>query len=143
MRKIAHVSPLVGVAVETAMLLPIAIVYAIVSPSAHPRDAHDLALLAISGLVTGLPLLWFTAAARRLRLTTLGFLQYLAPVGQFLLAVFAYHEPFGRWNLIGFSFIWAALVVYSIDSYRAYRASSVVAAPEPDDDERVPAIAEV
>ena len=143
-RKIAHVSPLVGVAIETAMLLPIAVAFIIVSPIAHPRTASDLGILMLSGVVTGLPLLWFTAAARRLRLTTLGFLQYGAPIGQFLLAVFAYGEPFGRWNLIGFSFIWAALVVYSIDSLRAYRAAASARAPERvAEDEVVPAVAEV
>ena len=136
MRKIAHVSPLIGVAVETTMLLPIALAYIAVSPSAHPRTPGDLGVLMLSGVVTGLPLLWFTAAARRLRLTTLGFLQYGAPIGQFLLAVFAYGEPFGRWNLIGFSFIWAALIVYSIDSLRAYRAATSGAPPTPAEEPR-------
>jgi chloramphenicol-sensitive protein RarD len=144
MRKIAHVSPLVGVAVETAMLLPIAVAYIIVAPTAHPQAPRDFGVLMLSGLVTGLPLLWFTAAARRLRLTTLGFLQYGAPIGQFLLAVFAYGEPFGRWNFIGFSFIWAALIVYSIDSLRAYRATaSARSESSVAEDEVVPAVAEV
>lgn len=139
-RKIAHVSPLVGVTVETAMLLPFALVYitwpASGALSLGPRDWF---LIAISGVVTGLPLLWFTAAARRLRLTTLGFLQYGAPIGQFLLAVFLYGEPFGRSNLIGFGFIWIALAVYSVDSVRAYRRAAP-AEPQPEPD---PALAEI
>jgi chloramphenicol-sensitive protein RarD len=124
-RKVAHVTPLVGVTIETAMLVPVAVAYlALVGTSSHPLAAKDYGILALSGIVTGLPLLWFTAAARRLRLTTLGFLQYGAPIGQFLLAVFAYGEPFGTWNLIGFAFIWGALALYTIDSLRAYRATT-------------------
>ena len=127
-RKVAHVTPLVGVTVETAMLVPLALGYLAVADvrttAGAPLGPRDYGLILISGVVTGLPLLWFTAAARRLRLTTIGFLQYGAPIGQFLLAVFLYGEPFGRWNLIGFSFIWAALVVYTIDSFRAYQAAT-------------------
>ena len=68
-----------------------------------------------------MPLLWFTNAARRLRLSTVGFLQYLAPTGQFLLAVFAYGEPFSRTHAIAFSCIWAALLIYSVDTVVAQR----------------------
>ena len=133
-RKVAHVTPLVGVTIETAMLVPVAIAYlAVVGTSTQSLAARDYGVLALSGIVTGLPLLWFTAAARRLRLTTLGFLQYGAPIGQFLLAVFAYGEPFGTWNLLGFSFIWAALIVYTIDSLRAYHA--LTASPRAEEEE--------
>ncbi len=138
-RKVAHVTPLVGVTIETAMLVPVAIAYLIVAGAGGMAlAAYDYGILALSGIVTGLPLLWFTAAARRLRLTTLGFLQYGAPIGQFLLAVFAYGEPFGRWNFVGFSFIWTALVVYTIDSLRAYRAATA-----PPREEQEPAVAEI
>ena len=141
-RKVAHVAPLVGVAIETAMLVPAAAAYLVLVAGRGRMSftAYDNGILALSGIVTGLPLLWFTAAARRLRLTTIGFLQYGAPIGQFLLAVFAYGEPFGRWNLIGFSFIWAALIIYSIDSYRAYRAAT---APPVQAEEDLPAVAEI
>lgn len=141
-RKVAHVTPLVGVTIETAMLVPIAIAYlALVGTSSSAFGPRDYGILALSGIVTGLPLLWFTAAARRLRLTTLGFLQYGAPIGQFLLAVFAYGEPFGTWNFVGFSFIWAALFVYTLDSLRAYRAST--AARTDQDEAESPALAEI
>ena len=138
-RKVAHVTPLVGVTIETAMLVPVAVAYlAIAGTSSRPLAANDYGILALSGIVTGLPLLWFTAAARRLRLTTLGFLQYGAPIGQFFLAVFAYDETFGRATFVGFSFIWAALIVYTIDSLRAYRAATL---PPREEDE--PAVAEI
>ena len=71
-----------------------------------------------------LSLILFAVAARRLTMATLGFLQYGAPIGQFLLAAFAYGEPFGTWNFVGFSFIWTALIVYTVDSLRAYRAAT-------------------
>jgi chloramphenicol-sensitive protein RarD len=136
-RKVAHVTPLVGVTIETAMLVPVALAYlALVGTSLKPLPIGDYGILALSGIVTGLPLLWFTAAARRLRLTTLGFLQYGAPIGQFLLAVFAYGEPFGTWNLTGFCFIWGALILYTIDSLRAYRAVTT----RPREEEKEPAV---
>ena len=149
LRKIAHAGPLIGVAVETAMLTPVAAAYILWrSAAGGPESADhfaagDYALLMLAGVVTALPLLWFTAAARRLRLSTVGFLQYLAPTGQFLLAVFAYNEPFGGGNLVGFSFIWAALAVYSIDSLRAYRARAQVAPAAQEDEAEVPSVAEL
>ena len=72
-------------------------------------------------VITAFPLLWFTAAARRLKLTTLGFVQYVTPLGQFLLAVFAFHEKFGVANFAGFAIIWIALITFSIDSLLMYR----------------------
>ncbi len=141
-RKVAHVTPLVGVAIETAMLTPFALAYlALTAARSHiALTPPDYALLMLCGVVTRLPLFWFASAARRLRLTTLGFLQYGAPIGQFLLAVFAYGEPFGKSNLIGFTFIWAALLLYTIDSLRAYRASTAAPAqPEPE----LPVVAEI
>ena len=74
-----------------------------------------------SGVVTALPLLWFANAARLLRYVTLGFFQYLAPTGQFLLAVFAFGERFTSAHAIAFAFIWTALVLYALDAARAPR----------------------
>lgn len=125
-RKLAHVGPLIGVGVETAMLVPIAAAYV---AFVHAGDgipafaSSDLVLLSISGVVTVLPLLWFTAATRRLRLSTMGFLQYVGPTCQFLLAVLAFDERFSTGTLAGFSLIWSACVIYSVDSLRAYRAA--------------------
>ena len=80
-------------------------------------------------VVTVVPLYCFAQAARRLRLTTLGFLQYLSPTGQLLLAVLALHEPFDRDRLLGFAFIWAALAVYTADALLGYRRPVAKAAP--------------
>ena len=137
LRKLAHVGPLVGVALETALLVPVAagyIAYAHTAESTPPLDGRSFLLLSISGIVTALPLLWFTAAARRLRLSTLGFLQYVGPICQFLLARFAFGEPFSAANFAGFALIWSACAIYALDSLRAYRAAR---------DEREPAVAPV
>ena len=73
----------------------------------------DLFLI-LGGAVTALPLLLFTAAAKRLPYSTLGFLQYIAPSLQFLLAVLAFGEPFGRTQAICFAAIWTALAIFSV-----------------------------
>ncbi|MBP2676506.1 MAG: transporter, partial [Deltaproteobacteria bacterium] len=73
------------------------------------------------GFITAAPLLAFGGAARRVRLSTLGFLQYISPTGHFLLAVFAYGEPFGRGELAAFLLIWAGLAIYSVDALKEYR----------------------
>jgi len=124
LRKTAPVDPLTGLAVETMILFPAAIgylCYLYVSakgsfPSASLRD--DI-LLPMSGVVTALPLLWFSTAARRLRLATIGFMQYITPTLHFLLAVLAFGEPFNRIELASFAFIWGGLVLYSYDAVHA------------------------
>jgi chloramphenicol-sensitive protein RarD len=79
-------------------------------------------LLAAAGLVTAVPLLWFTAAARLLPLSTMGFLQYLAPSLHFLLAVVVYREPLTGERLIAFALIWTALAVFTVDQLRGRRS---------------------
>jgi chloramphenicol-sensitive protein RarD len=79
-------------------------------------------LLISTGLVTGVPLVWFGHAARHLRLTTLGFLQYLSPSCSFFLGVFLYHEPFTRAHLITFTFIWVALIIFTAEALWRWRS---------------------
>jgi chloramphenicol-sensitive protein RarD len=123
-RKTARVGPLVGLSIETILLFRLALAY-LIYLGVNDRGAfgaHSLrqdGLLMFAGVMTTVPLLWFTHAARRLRLATVGFMQYLAPTGQFLLAVLAYGEPF-NWDMgICFAFIWVALLLYTIDAIRA------------------------
>ncbi len=75
-------------------------------------------MLLLAGVVTITPLIWFSQGARRLRLATLGLLQYVAPTLQFLLAVLKYGEPFTRTHLIAFGLIWSALAVYTVEGRR-------------------------
>lgn len=123
LRKVAPIGSMAGLAIETALLAPAAgvalTVWAIDQRLVfgHGSRSGDL-LLAASGLVTALPLVWFANAARRLRYATLGFLQYAAPTLQFLLAVVVYGEPFNRTQLMSFSLIWCALGLFSIDVWR-------------------------
>jgi len=86
-------------------------------------------LLAFAGPVTAIPLLLFGVAARRIPLSMVGFLQYIAPTGQFLLGVLAYHEPFPPERLVGFAIIWAALALYSLEGvlFNRRRAASLPA----------------
>ena len=89
-------------------------------------------LLVSTGVVTGLPLVWFGHAARHLRLTTVGFLQYLAPSCSFFLGVFLYREPFTHAHLITFIFIWVALIVFTAEAiwrWRAGRGREEIAEP--------------
>jgi chloramphenicol-sensitive protein RarD len=127
-RKVTHVGPLVGVAIETILLLPIAVAYIFYrrAMASVAIDGRTYGWLMLAGIVTVVPLLAFTAAAKRLRFATLGFLQYVGPTCQFLVAVLIFREPFGTRQLAGFACIWSALIVYSIDSWRAYAAPIVV-----------------
>jgi len=124
LRKIVPVGGLTGLAVETLGLTPVALGYLFFLYQTGGLTATTPAtygLLSLSGLVTTIPLLLFVAAARRLRLTTLGFIQYLTPTLHFLLAVVAFGEPFSRAQVISFACIWTAVALYSIDSLRATR----------------------
>jgi len=92
-------------------------------------SSGTVALLVGTGVVTAIPLVLFTSAARRLPLSTVGFLQYLAPTGQFLLAVLAFNEKLAPDRLFAFSWIWLGLIVFSIDLVRQ-RAAWAAASPK-------------
>ncbi len=115
-----RVDALTGLAVETAWLIPLALAQLIFVGATTgivfgTAGVANTALLAAAGIVTSVPLLLFAAAARRLPLVVIGFVQYLTPILQFLIGTFILHEamPFERW--IGFSLVWLALVVLSTD----------------------------
>ncbi|MDG5469045.1 EamA family transporter RarD [Deltaproteobacteria bacterium IMCC39524] len=118
LRKVAQVEAMIGLTVETLLLGPFALTYIIYLTT--QQDSSFLTgtlrldlLLPLSGIVTAIPLLLFVAAARRLQLATIGFLQYLTPSLHFLLAVGLYNEPFSRGHLVSFLFIWMGLAIYS------------------------------
>jgi chloramphenicol-sensitive protein RarD len=87
-------------------------------------------LLVGSGLVTTIPLLMFASAARRLPLSLLGILQYIAPTLQFLLGVLVYREPFRHAQLIGYGLVWTALILFGVERLIAYRTQSAATAAE-------------
>jgi chloramphenicol-sensitive protein RarD len=126
-RKTANVDALIGSTIETVWMVPLALGYvsALGDGGAFGRaDAATHALLVGTGVITAVPLVLFTSAARRLPLSTVGFLQYLAPTGQFLLAVFAYGEPVAADRLLAFAMIWAGLVAFSLDRVSSRPAGS-------------------
>jgi chloramphenicol-sensitive protein RarD len=128
LRKIAPVDALEGLSVETLLLAPLALGWLLWA--GHKGDAAmgaDLTtdtLLILSGAVTAIPLLLFTGAARRLPYSTLGFLQYIAPSIQFLLAVLLFKEPFTVAHMICFGAIWSALALVGVEGVRSTRAKS-------------------
>lgn len=125
LRKTVAVDALPGSTLETLCMVPLGLGYLVwLGPqgSFGHADVGTHALLVGMGVITALPLLCFTLAARRLTMTTLGFLQYIAPSAQFLLAVAVYGEPFTPVRQQSFGLIWAGLLVFSVDSW--YRARS-------------------
>jgi chloramphenicol-sensitive protein RarD len=136
LRKKSGTRPIPGLFLETTLLTPIALLYLLnlqrEGGLIFGPVSWSFALLLIStGIVTGLPLVWFGHAARHLRLTTIGFLQYLAPSGSFFLGVFLYHEPFTRAHLITFTFIWTALAIFTVEAVWRWRAGRDVPAVVP------------
>ena len=126
LRKISGAAPIPGLFFETAIILPFALVALIYLQSKGALhfglNVPALSLLLIStGIVTGVPLIWFAKAARGLRLTTLGFLQYLAPSCTFFLGIFAFHEPFRPAQMFTFALIWIALVIFTADAVSRWR----------------------
>lgn len=136
LRKQSSLGPLTGLAVETALLAPFALgllLWRAGEGSGALGNAPGLiqVLIVSTGVVTAVPLLLFAYGARRLRLTTLGLLQYAAPTGQFVLGVLVYHEPFAREHAQAFALIWAGLAVYTADAIWAGRrrnSSNVISA---------------
>jgi len=127
-RKVAPVSAITGLTVETLILTIPALTYLIYLATiglgifGHKGTTIDIFLMG-TALVTAIPLLLFTLGARRLPLSTMGFLQYVAPTCIFLLGIFFYHEPLTPQKELAFVLIWTALAIYSVDSFLFYRKS--------------------
>ena len=127
LRKISGAASIPGLFLETTVLMPLALGFLFYLASRHALhfslEAPGLSLLLVStGIVTGVPLLWFAYAARHLRLTTLGFLQYLAPSCTFFLGIFVFHEPLRRAQMLTFVLIWIALGIFTADAVARWRS---------------------
>jgi len=125
-RKVAPVTPLVGLSVETMLLSLPALVYLFClnhmgTGALFCMNAQTDLFLMGSSLVTGLPLLLFTAGTKRLHFSTVGFLQYIAPSCTFLLAIFIYKETLAQAQLLAFALVWTALLIYSADAISWYK----------------------
>jgi chloramphenicol-sensitive protein RarD len=135
LRKQVAVDSLPGLFIETLMLSPLAIGYWVLYGSEYSNlfnNSIDLNLLIFAaGIVTTAPLLCFTAAARRIMYSTLGFFQYIGPTLMFMLAVYLYDEPLEEARLTTFAFVWLALAVFSADyifNFRRQRQQARAAA---------------
>lgn len=121
LRKIVAVEAVEGLSIETALLAPLALGWILWVNQAGSGglgfDANTTTLLILAGAVTAVPLLLFTAAARRLPYSLLGFLQYIAPSMQFLLAVLLFGEELTTAHIICFGAIWSALVIFTADGW--------------------------
>jgi len=116
-----------GFVLETGFMFIPAMVYLLLlehngSGSFGHGSTISTILLVLTGIVTALPLVLFGAAAQKINLSTLGFIQYIAPTMQFLIGVFLYGESFSQDRLIGFGMIWFALAIFTIDSIVARRS---------------------
>lgn len=126
-RKTVPVDGLLGLAVETTLLLPAMLIVVAARETAGvgaitTGGTGMLVLLAFSGVTTTVPLICFGQAARKLPLATLGFLQYISPSLTFVLAAVIFGEPLDGMKLASFGLIWAALLVYTVETVRRLRA---------------------
>jgi chloramphenicol-sensitive protein RarD len=135
-RKTAALNSAEGLFLETAVLFLPALGFLVlqemrgVGALAH-SDASTNLLLIGAGAVTSVPLILFAAGARRITLTTLGLLQYIAPTLQFLIGVLVFHEEFGAARVVGFGLIWLALILYSAESLVHRRRAMMAAVNAP------------
>jgi len=122
-----HLDALTGLTLETMWLAPIAIVQLVVVSLltgltfGTVSPLHTVALIG-SGVITAVPLLFFAAASRRLPLSTLGLVQYLAPVLQLIVGVVILQEPMPPERWLGFGLVWVALIVLTVDMIVAGRS---------------------
>lgn len=132
-RKKAPVGSLPGLACETTLLLPLALGYVMWAAMYDPTPGFgystttDIYLIA-GGVITTAPLLLFASAARKMPLSTLGFVQFIGPTIQFALGVFVYDEPFTQAHAICFGLIWLAVALFCIDGVKRSRAPRVAPA---------------
>jgi chloramphenicol-sensitive protein RarD len=126
MRKKSPLPAVTGLTVETLLLAPFAVAFLIWQQTRSEGvlghgDLRTHVLVLSAGIITAIPLLLFAFGARRIRLSTLGLLQYLAPSVQLVLGIWVYHEPFSRSRMTSFAFIWGALALYTVDNLLAQR----------------------
>lgn len=130
-RKLISIEAAPGLFIETSLSTPFALAYILYlwqhgEGSFLFTSAAIDGLLMFGGVLTSLPLLLFTYGARRITLTTLGIMQYIAPTFTFLFGIFIFKEEFSFVHLVTFVFIWTALAVYTINSLRQARATEIL-----------------
>ncbi len=133
-KKLAPLSSVYGMTMETGLLLIPALIYLIFVESTgsgaflHTGLSADLLMIG-AGLVTTIPLLMFASAARAIPLSTIGIMQYIAPTIQFLIGVFMFQEPFTFNQAIGFGIVWLALIIFTVEGVWSRRKAAMVMTP--------------
>jgi chloramphenicol-sensitive protein RarD len=132
-KKLAPLGSLPGLTLETGTIFVPALAFLLLEQSAGSgafiqAGLLPTILLALIGLVTAVPLLLFATAAKTVPLSTMGLLQFISPTLQFLIGVFLYGEPFTSSQVVGFAIIWAALILFSAESYLARRRAAIAPA---------------
>jgi len=127
-RKTAQAGPTTGLFAETVVMAPVGLLFILYTlmtegPGAH-ADPMTMLLLILTGPATAIPLLMFGFAVRRLRLTTIGMFQYIAPSIQFMLAITVFGEELNPIRLLSFGLIWLSLVIFTVDGLRGRRAGA-------------------
>ena len=130
-KKISPLGSLYGLTLETGLVFLPAVGYLLFAEGSGTgafghTDVISELLLVGAGLVTTIPLLMFASAAKRIPLTMIGVMQYIAPTIQFLLGVLLYKEPFTTAKLIGFSMVWLALIAFWVEGALARRANKPI-----------------
>lgn len=134
-KKTAPLNSLYGLSLETGILIVPATLFLIYSEMVgqaaflHTGAVSDL-LMVGAGVVTTIPLLLFASAARRIPLSLMGILQYIAPTLQFLCGIWIYHEPFSQQQFIGFAIVWVALIIFAAEGFVAHRAQAAAVVAE-------------
>jgi chloramphenicol-sensitive protein RarD len=123
-KKVANLDSIIGLAMETLFVTPVAFIFLVylqvTSSGSFGTITWETTLLLIgSGVATALPLLWFAQSTKRIPLSTVGFLQYLAPTISLLLGIFVFKESFTTSHVVSFGFIWLALLLYSLSNMKA------------------------
>ncbi|WP_044437401.1 EamA family transporter RarD [Skermanella aerolata] len=127
-RKKEGIDPLIGLLIETALLTPFALSYllwiGVAGTGLFTLAAPGMAaLLLVAGVVTAIPLIFFNFAAQRLKLSTIGLMQYLSPTMQLGIGVLVFEEAFTGVHALAFGLIWTALAIYSADAYLVHRTA--------------------
>lgn len=127
-KKMAKLDVLLGLTWETLIVFPISLFYLVFiqaqgTATLSTLPSTSIILLLLAGIATAMPLFWFAKATELLPLSTVGFIQYIAPTTSLLLAIFVFDEPFSSGQLSSFILIWGALILYSISSFRTIKSS--------------------
>lgn len=120
-KKLLKVESLVGLALETAAIMPLALGYILFklftgNSAIYTVSLSTVVLLLFSGVATATPLLWYAMGAARVKLSTMGFLQYISPTISLFLGIFVYGEKFTGTHLVSFAFIWTGIILYTLSN---------------------------